>query len=239
MVSTVIKNWDKENWLSSKNYILNFNKFLLKVNKLDSSSKILDIGCGRGKIIGALSSKLKLKNKPIGIDLVNHKDKDKRIKFKKTDAVSFFYKNKNKFDLILVKQTIHLLKMNEIKTLLIIMKKHLKPKGKILIISLNSQKNEIPNFKLMQIKLMRSFDKDKKIFRLISKFYPEKIVRYFSYKVKITKKEFINMISRKFISTLLDFSKEQIATGINEINFKYKKDLRFNDKLVCIIIKNN
>ena len=61
MASTVIKNWDKENWLSSKNYILNFNKFLLKVNKLDSSSKILDIGCGRGKIIGALSSKLKLK----------------------------------------------------------------------------------------------------------------------------------------------------------------------------------
>ena len=61
MVSTVIKNWDKENWLSSKNYILKFNKFLLKVNKLDSSSKILDIGCGRGKIIGALSSKLKLK----------------------------------------------------------------------------------------------------------------------------------------------------------------------------------
>ena len=112
--------------------------------------------------------------------------------------------------------------MNEIKTLLIKMKKHLKPKGKILIISLNSKKNEIPSFKLMQIKLMRSFDKDKKIFRLISKFYPEKIVRYFSYKVKITKKEFINMISRKFISTLLDFSKEQIATGINEINFKYK-----------------
>ena len=47
------------------------------------------------------------------------------------------------------------------------------------------------------------------------------------------------MISRKFISTILDFSKEQIATGINEVNFKYKKDLRFNDKLVCIIIKNN
>ena len=56
---------------------------------------------------------------------------------------------------------------------------------------------------------------------------------------KITKKEFINMISRKFISTLLDFNKEQITTGINDINFKYKKNLRFNDKLVCIIIKNN
>ena len=239
MVSTVIKNWDKENWLSSKNYILEFNKFLLKVNKLDANSKILDIGCGRGKIIGSLCSKLKLKNKPIGIDLVSHKDKDKRIKFKKTDAISFFYNNKNKFDLILVKQTIHLLKISEIRTLLIKMKKHLKPKGKILIFSLNPHKNEIPSFKLMRIKLMRSLDRDRKILRLISKFYPDKVVKYFSYKVKISKKEFINMISRKFISTILDFNKEQIATGINEVNFKYKKYLRFNDKLVCIIIKNN
>ena len=47
------------------------------------------------------------------------------------------------------------------------------------------------------------------------------------------------MISKKFISILLGLSKEQIVTGINEINLKYKKDLNFNDKLVCIIIKNN
>ena len=156
MVSTVIKNWDKENWLSSKSYILNFNIFLTKVNKLNSSSKILDIGCGRGKIIGSLSSKLKLINKPIGIDLVSHKDKDKRINFKKTDALSFFLTNKKKFDLILVKQTIHLLNMSEIKTLLIKMKKSLKPFGKILIFTLDPKKNEIPCFKLMRAKLLKS-----------------------------------------------------------------------------------
>ena len=98
MVSTVIKNWDKDNWLSSKSYILKFNIFLTKVIKLNSSSKILDIGCGRGKIIGSLSSKLKLRNRPIGIDLVSHKDKDKRVNFKKTDAISFFLNNKKKFD---------------------------------------------------------------------------------------------------------------------------------------------
>ena len=40
--------------------------------------------------------------------------------------------------------------------LLIKMKKHLKPKGKILIISLNSKKNEIPSFKLMQIKFIHA-----------------------------------------------------------------------------------
>ena len=89
-----LKNWDNKNWLSSKKYIQSFNNFLLKQKKLNRNSQILDIGCGRGKIIGSLSSKLKLINKPIGIDLVNHKDKDKRINFKKTDALSFFLTNK-------------------------------------------------------------------------------------------------------------------------------------------------
>ena len=239
MVSTVIKNWDKENWLSSKSYILNFNIFLTKANKLNSSSKILDIGCGRGKIIGSLSSKLKLINKPIGIDLVSHKDKDERINFKKTDALSFFLTNKKKFDLILVKQTIHLLKISEIKTLLIKMKKSLRPEGKILIFTLDPYKNEIPCFTLMRAKLLKSLSRDKKILRLFSKFYPNRIIKNFSYKVRISKKKYVEMISRKFISTLLELNNDQIVAGINEINFKYKKDLKFNDKLVCIIIKNN
>ena len=239
MVSTVIKNWDKKNWLSSRDYISTFNKFLLKLNKLDSKSKILDIGCGRGKIIGSLKSKLKLKSKPIGIDIVNHRDKDKRINFKKMNVMSFFSTNKKKFDLILMKQTIHLLKLSEIKTLLMKMNKSLRPKGKILIFTLDPFNNEIPNFNLMKEKLLKSLKRDKKILTFISKYYPNRIKKNFSYKVKISKKVYIDMISKKFISILLGLNKEQIVTGIKEINYKYKKNLKFNDKLVCIIVKNN
>ena len=239
MVLTVIKNWDNKNWLSSRDYISTFNKFLLKFNKLNSKSKILDIGCGRGKIIGSLKSKLKLKSKPIGIDIVNHRDKDKRINFKKMNVMSFFSTNKKKFDLILIKQTIHLLKLNEIKTLLMKMNKSLEPKGKILIFTLDPLNNEIPNFNLMKKKLLKSLKRDKKILTFISKYYPNRIKKNFSYKVKISKKVYIDMISKKFISILLGLNKEQIVTGIKEINYKYKKDLKFNDKLVCIIVKNN
>mgnify|MGYP001235958922 CR=1 FL=1 len=81
-----IKNWDNKTWISSTKYIKSFNNFLVKQKKLTKHSKILDIGCGRGKIIGSLSSKLKLINKPIGIDIENHKDFDKRITFKQTNA---------------------------------------------------------------------------------------------------------------------------------------------------------
>ena len=59
--------------------------------------------------------------------------------------------------------------MSEVKRLLINMKKSLKPKGKILIFTLNSHNNELPSFALMSIRLSRSLDRDKKIFKAILK----------------------------------------------------------------------
>ena len=114
-----LKNWDNKNWLSSSGYIKLFNIFLIKQAKLTKTSKIIDVGCGRGKILGHLASKLKLKAKPLGIDLEKHKNKDRRINFKKIDAIKFFKHTNKTFDLILIKQTIHLLKIFEIKKLLI------------------------------------------------------------------------------------------------------------------------
>ena len=239
MASTVIKNWDNKTWLSSQDYIDKFNKFLLKNIKLNSNSIILDIGCGRGKILGNLKSKLKLRTKPFGIDIINHKDKDKRVNFKKTNALKFFDKNKNKFDLILIKQTIHLLSLNEIKKLLKIVKKKLTPRGKIFIFSLDTDKNEIPVFKLMKSRLSKSLIRDKKILDVIVKSNPQIIKKKFIYKVKIAKKKYLNMIQNRYISTLLTFTKEELSTGLRELNLKYGQDIRFKDKLICIILQNS
>ena len=235
MVSTVIKNWDNKTWLSSNKYIKSFNKFLTKNIKLSSKSKILDIGCGRGKILGTLSSKLKLKKKPLGIDITNHKDKDKRIKFKKINALAFFSKNKTKFDLILIKQSIHLLNLKQIRRLLILSKKNLSPNGKILIFTLETSKNEIPTFKLMKTKLTKSLKRDKKILKLITKLYPYKKSK-FIYKVNINKKKYLRMIQSRYISTLLSLTKKELQKGMNEINYEYKENIKFYDKLICVIL---
>ena len=239
MASVVIKNWDNKTWLSSKDYINSFNKFLIKQAKISSESKILDIGCGRGKIIGNLSSKIRLKSKPLGIDIINHKDKDKRVNFKKTNALKFFDKNKHKFDLILIKQTIHLLSLNEIKKLLKILKKKLTPRGKIFIFSLDTDKNEIPVFKLMKSRLSKSLIRDKKILDVIVKSNPQIIKKKFIYKVKIAKKKYLNMIQNRYISTLLTFTKKELLAGLREINLNYEKNIRFKDKLICLILQNS
>ena len=60
---SVSKCWDNYTWFSSIDYIESFNNFLIKNIKINSNSKILEIGCGRGKILGSLRSKLKLKEK--------------------------------------------------------------------------------------------------------------------------------------------------------------------------------
>jgi len=236
MALTVIKNWDNKTWLSSNSYISSFNNFLIKNINLNSNSTILDIGCGRGKILGALCSKLRLKVKPLGIDIIDHKDKDKRIDFQKINALNFSLTNNQKFDLILIKQTIHLMKLNEIRKLLNSLKKRLNPKGKILIFTLDTVENEIPTFKLMKNKLKQSLKRDKKILEIITNLYSQRIKKRFIFKVQMNKKKYVEMIKNRYISILMPLSNKQLIQGIEEIELKYKEILKFKDKLICIIL---
>lgn len=231
-----IKNWDKRTWLSSKNYINSFNKFLIKNAKLDSNSKILDIGCGRGKILGDLFSKLKLKSNPIGLDIENHKDKDKRILFKKIDGVKFLSKTKNNYDLILIKQTIHLLKRSQILKLIKLCKKHLSQNGNIFILTLDYNYNEIPTFELMNNKLQNSLKRDKKILTMLQNDNENSKMKRFIYTVKISKKKYLQMIMDRYISTLLTFKIFEIKKGVSEIKSNYKDIIKFKDKLLCLIL---
>ena len=102
-----LRNWDNKTWLSSKKYILNFNKFLKSKVNLNRNSKILDIGCGRANIISALQNKYEFRTKPKGIDIIKNKNLKKNIVFKKLDGIKYFKNEKQKYDLILIKQTIH------------------------------------------------------------------------------------------------------------------------------------
>ena len=231
-----LKNWDNKTWLSSRKYIESFNDFLLKQIRLNRDSQILDIGCGRGKILGFLYSKLRLKIKPIGIDIEIHKDRDKRINFKKANILNLSFTKNQKFDLILIKQTIHLIKLSEVKKLLKSLRKILNTKGKIIIFTLDTENNEIPTFKLMKLKLNKSLIRDKKIFKIITNLYPQRIQKKFIFNVRISKKKYLGMINNRYISTLIPLSKKQLIQGIEEIKLSYKNQLKFKDKLTCIIL---
>ena len=231
-----LKNWDNNNWLSSKSYISQFNKFLETKVNLNNNSKILDIGCGRANIISALQKKYKFKNKPIGIDVVSNKDVKKNIVFKKIDALKYLKKNE-KYDLILIKQTVHFFSKMKLSHLLNLAKRSLNPEGKILIFSLKTRNNKIPCFKKMKILLNKSLKKDETILAIVKKNLKNSKESYFKYNVNISSKKYSKMINDRYISCLLNMSNKEIKLGISEIKSKYKNQIKFTDTLKCIIFR--
>ena len=228
-----LKNWDNKTWLSSKSYIYQFNEFLKTKINLNKNSKILDIGCGRANIISALQKKYKFKNKPIGIDIVANKDVKKNIIFKKIDAIKYL-KKKEKYDLILIKQTIHFFTKKKLNYLLNLAKKSLNPKSKILIFSLKTKNNKIPCFKKMKKNLEKSLKRDEFLFKIIKKNLRKTKNFNFNFNVIISKKKYLKMIKSRYISCLLDLKEREINNGLAEIRFKYKNIIKFVDTLKCI-----
>ena len=228
-----LKNWDNKTWLSSKSYIFQFNKFLKTKIDFNKNSKILDIGCGRANIISALHKKYKFKNKPIGIDIVSNKDVKKNIVFKKIEALKYLKKHE-KYDLILIKQTIHFFTKKKLNHLLNLAKKSLNPKGKILIFSLKTKNNKIPCFKKMRKNLEKSLKRDQYLFKIIKKNLKKTKSSYFSFNVTISKKRYLWMLKSRYISCLLDLKERDINNGLNEIKLKYNNTIKFTDTLKCM-----
>ena len=228
-----LKNWDNKTWLSSITYISEFNKFLKNRINLNKNSKILDIGCGRANIISALQKKYKFKNKPIGIDIVANKEVKKNIIFKKIGALKYL-KKKEKYDLILIKQTIHFFSKSNLNRLLNLAQKSLNNKGKILIFSLKTNNNKIPCFKKMRKNLEKSLKRDEVLFKIIKKNLKKITYTNFNFKVNISKQKYVRMIKERYISCLLNMSNKEIKFGISEIKSKYKNQIKFTDTLKCI-----
>ena len=88
----------------------------------------------------------------------------------------------------------------------------------------------------MRKHLQVSLKRDQRILEFITKLYYPVIIKKFVFNVKIPKKKYLEMIKNRYISTLLKFSTKEILEGVDEINLKYKKVLKFKDKLKCIII---
>jgi ubiquinone/menaquinone biosynthesis C-methylase UbiE len=232
-----LRNWDNKTWLSSKKYITSFNAFLKSKINFNKDMKILDIGCGRANIISALQKRYKFKRKPIGIDVVKNKNLKKNIIFKKINALNYLKKNNKKFDLILIKQTIHFFNKNQIKILLTQAKSKLNNKGKILILTLKTKNNKIPCFKKMRVELNKSLKKDKFLFKIIKKNLKNSKEVDFNFKVNIAKKNYLRMIKDRYMSCLLNISAKDLKLGISELNLKLKNQICFTDTLKCITFK--
>jgi len=233
-----LKNWDSNTWLSTSQYINKFINFLSKVSPLSKNTAILDIGCGRGTIIAKLAARFAFIQRPIGIDIVKHQSRSKKIKLIKANALKYLRSSKQKFDLILIKQSIHFFNLKEVRQLILYAKKILNKNGRIVIFSLNTKVNEWPKFKSFTGKLKKSLKKDEKIIKLLKSIFKTFKTNQFIYNVRLDKKYYLKMLKNRFTSCLLNFSNKELSEGIEEIDHNFKNKINFKDRLICLTFKN-
>lgn len=224
-------NWDKSSWLSSKEYFEELSNQLIEFLEISKEKNILDVGCGRGYLLESLANKVNFIHKPVGVEPVKHEDSiSPRIEIINSSINSFLQKNNTKFDLVILKQVLHLLNSNEREYFYSELKEHLNNNGQIVFIHMNEQ-TEIPQFPSMRNKLKLSIDSHDLLLAELNKNFRLLKTQNFTYHVKISLEEYLTMITNRYMTVLLDFNEEEIKEGIAFIKQNYPNRLSFQDTL--------
>lgn len=224
-------NWDRSSWLSSKEYFAKLSNQLIKSLDLHEEIKILDVGCGRGYLLRSLANKANLINIPFGVEPVKHEGPiPHHIKIINSSINSFLDNNNIKFDVVILKQVLHLLNQNEREYFYYKVKKHLNDNAKIVFIHMNDQ-TEIPQFPIMKNRLKKSLNSHQYLLDELIKNFKLLKIDNFNYDVNISSKEYLEMIRNKYISVILDLNEEEIEKGIEFIKKHYPNQLSFKDTL--------
>ena len=224
-------NWDRSSWLSSKEYFAKLSNQLIKSLDLHEEIKILDVGCGRGYLLRSLANKANLINIPLGVEPVKHEGSiPHHIKIINSSINSFLDNNNIKFDVVILKQVLHLLNQNEREYFYYKVKKHLNDNAKIVFIHMNDQ-TEIPQFPIMKNRLKKSLNSHQYLSEELIKNFKLLKIDNFNYDVNISSKEYLEMIRNKYISVILDLNEEEIEKGIEFIKKNYPNQLSFKDTL--------
>ena len=224
-------NWDRSSWLSSKEYFEELSNQLIEFIDITEEKKILDVGCGRGHLLENLALNANLTNQPVGVEPIKHDDfVPQNVKIFYSPINSFLNKNNSQFDLVILKQVLHLLTLGERKKFYHDIKNHINEGANIVFIHMNEQ-TEIPLFPLMENKLQQSLKSHKLLFAELTQKFNLLNIFNFNYHVKISLEEYLEMISNRYMTVLLDLSKKQIERGIDFIKKNYPNQLVFQDTL--------
>ena len=230
-MSSPCYNWDKSSWLSSKEYFEELSSQLIEFLDIREEKKILDVGCGRGHLLESFANKVNFIHKPIGVEPVKHENTiSQRVEIINSSINFFFQNNNSKFDLVILKQVLHLLNSNEREYFYQEIKKYLNNDGQIVFIYMNEQ-TEIPQFPLMKNKLKLSIGSHDLLLAELNKNFRLLKTQNFTYHVKISLEEYLTMITNRYMTVLLDFNEEEIKEGIAFIKQNYPNRLIFQDIL--------
>jgi len=231
-------NWDDESWISSDDYIDYTVRLLIEELSVHSESRLLDVGCGRGKISAALALQTDLS---LPIDAIDVSDSileaptTDKVNFLQTDVLTFLRSKKDRlYDGVIMKQMFHLLPIEIRQDVLIEVNASLKKDGRAVILAMPSC-SSLPMFKKgAEIFSQEVFPLDS-VLALAKQCGFKTHVSAFNYEVNICKRDYFDLLINRFMSNLRSLSDQDIQTGIEELDGIYSDEwLNFFDRLDVI-----
>ncbi|MDM3871905.1 class I SAM-dependent methyltransferase [Porticoccus sp. W117] len=231
-------NWDKNSWISSPEYVDCTVKFLTSCLQLKPTSKVLDIGCGRGNISAALS---RFNNFYAPVEAVDITDlggevtERDQLDFHLCDGVGYL---KTKPDCyyngIILKQVFHLIPEQDRQKLLAQIFRCLKKEGCALILQMPAH-SEVPMFTKLKDVFYRELLPLNSVIQMAESTGLKVAVSECRFSVGMAKQDYFRLLEQRFMSVLREFSDWEIEDGITELDGLYPQEtLEFTDALDVI-----
>jgi ubiquinone/menaquinone biosynthesis C-methylase UbiE len=228
-----------------KDVPLKLIKTILNLQKIDCSSRVLDLGCGTGRI--AITIQISTGAKITGID---NSTKMLEIAAKKYERVTWLKDDLDNlkfqdccFDLILLVFVIH--HLNNLESLLRKLKDMLSPSGSLIIVTVSREHiinwpkslclDQFPRF--IDIDLARF--QDIKDLRILLEDIGYKVnIESFNDETVYKKEEYIERVRKKYLSTLSLLSDEEFERGFKKflecINSRFSENVIAKSDFVIV-----
>ena len=225
-------------WGDSAKIVNFYSNQIVKYLDLKSTDIFVDLGCGTGIYTKKIRDIAQLINPALCVD-ISAKMLDKipeGTQFNPIlmDAVEFSEKP-GQYDKVLMQGMTHHIVDKE--RLIKNVTKRLNPGGKILTTGL-PYRLEYPLFEKALKTFQDLYYKGESSVDLFLELGFEVKLKYVRYPISIEKRKYFNMVKNRYISTLLNFSEQEIEDGLKEIEAKYYNEsiLNFNECFLFILI---
>jgi len=239
-MSITTPDWDNNSWISSSDYIDYTAKFLIDGLGIHSQSRLLDIGCGRGNISVTLAEQANLSFPLDAVDIsdsILEAPETDKVNFHQIDVLRFLNdKDEQHYDGVIMKQVFHLLSAKTRKGVLLRIRRCLKQGGSVVILAMPFD-SSLPMFEKGTVIFNKEVFPLGEVLKLGVECGFSTQLSAFSFEVNISKKDYFDLLKRRFMSNLRALSDEDIQHGVRELNGIYHKDqLTFIDKLDVVYL---
>jgi len=243
MSTSTCPNWDRNSWAVWPAYLRACATAVCAELRLDRSSTVLDIGCGRARLTAVIADELAVETPIEGVDIsptIAEAAPNPRLVLHQIDAVRYLATQADaKYDGILLKQVIHCLPPDARIELLRAMRRTLKSSGRAAILIMPPTPS-IPLFPEAGAAFLSEQLDYRDLAALARTLDFEVELDTFSYPITMPRAQYEALLRERFVSNLRNLTDREIEAGIAWLRRQNAGEtIAFDDALHIVVLKRN